>query len=215
MVPKICAFPECARPVHAKGHCKSHYFHLLKGRELKPLGRQALTLEQRFWQKVDKTADCWNWTAALGAEGYGRFGVGKSVKLAHRIAFELTGGDIPSGMELDHRCHNRACVNPSHLRVVNAQKNRENHSGAQSNSKTGIRGVYWVSDKRKWGASVNQKGRKYHVGYFDSIQDAAAAVLARRNELFTHNDFDRRKPWASHQVFTTASHPRNTTATKH
>lgn len=193
MLPKICAFPECPRPLKARGYCGSHYYHILKGSDLKPLGRQALTFEQRFWQKVDKSGQCWTWTAAISEDdGYGRFGIGRSTKLSHRVSFELSGGTIPVGMEVDHICHNRTCVNPAHLRVVTSQKNSENHSGPQSNSKTGIRGVHWVTGKRKWGASVNQKGRKYFVGYFDDIQDAAEAVLNKRNELFTHNNFDRR-----------------------
>lgn len=160
---------------------------------MRPIAPQGRTAEERFLDKVNKTATCWNWTAAISeGDGYGRFGIGQCVKLAHRVSFELSIGTIPLGMEIDHKCHNRKCVNPEHLRIVTSQKNSENHSGPQSNSKTGIRGVYWVIGKSKWGASVNQKGRKYFVGYFDDIQDAAEAVLAKRNELFTHNNFDRR-----------------------
>jgi len=160
---------------------------------MRPITPPGRTVDERFWEKVAKGPGCWTWTAAISEDdGYGRFGIGQSVKLSHRVSYELSVGTIPDGMEIDHKCRNRACVNPKHLRVVTSQKNRENHSGPQSNSKTGIRGVYWVAGKRKWGASVNQKGRKYFVGYFNDIQDAAEAVLNRRNELFTHNNIDRR-----------------------
>jgi hypothetical protein len=194
MLPKLCSIPECERPHKARGFCNTHYYHLLKGHvDMRPITPPGRTVDERFWEKVRKSPTCWNWTAAISEDdGYGRFGIGQSVKLAHRVSFELSGGVIPAEMEIDHKCHNRACVNPAHLRVVTSQKNRENHSGPQSNSKTGIRGVYWVKAKGKWGASVNQKGHKYFVGYFTDIQAAADAVLNRRNELFTHNNFDRR-----------------------
>lgn len=194
MLPKICSIPECTRPLKARGVCNSHYYHLLKGHtDPRPITPQGRTVDERFWEKVAKSPGCWNWIAAISEDdGYGRFGIGQSVQLTHRVSYELAGGTIPPGMEIDHICRNRTCVNPGHLRVVTSQKNRENHSGPQSNNKTGIRGVYWVTGKRKWGASVNQKGRKYFVGYFDDIQTAAEAVLSKRNELFTHNNFDRR-----------------------
>lgn len=73
------------------------------------------SLEQRFWEKVDKKGDseCWNWTASKGKNGYGNFTVG-----AHRLAYYLMKGPVPDGLMLDHLCRNHSCVNPSHLEPV-------------------------------------------------------------------------------------------------
>ena len=81
-----------------------------------------LTLEQRFWSKVDRSGGpdaCWLWTAHRH-KGYGRFGVGSTVQAAHRISWELTNGPIPRGMHVLHDCpggDNPACCNPAHLRI--------------------------------------------------------------------------------------------------
>lgn len=72
----------------------------------------------RFWEKVDKSGECWLWTAYTTKKGYGQTHIGGKTKYAHRVAYELSVGPIPDGKELDHLCRNRACVNPDHLDPV-------------------------------------------------------------------------------------------------
>lgn len=81
------------------------------------------SFEERFWSKVQKSADCWLWTASTQPSGYGQFRVPGGVLLAHRVAYELCVEPIPAGLHLDHLCRVRACVNPDHLEPVTNQEN--------------------------------------------------------------------------------------------
>ena len=71
--------------------------------------------EHCFWSKVDKTSECWLWTASLSDSGYGSFVVLGRLHRAHRVSYALHHGYWPSECVL-HSCDTRACVNPSHLR---------------------------------------------------------------------------------------------------
>lgn len=75
--------------------------------------------EERFWEKVRKTADCWEWLGGRKPHGYGTFSIyhGSAV-LPHRFAYEVCIGAIPDGYEIHHRCGNRCCVNPAHLEAM-------------------------------------------------------------------------------------------------
>ncbi|WP_205670220.1 HNH endonuclease signature motif containing protein [Amycolatopsis sp. CFH S0078] len=77
----------------------------------------------RFWPKVAKTeGGCWIWLAAKDQGGYGKFKADRLVQ-AHRFSYELAKGAIPEGLQLDHLCRVRACVNPEHLEPVTIRVN--------------------------------------------------------------------------------------------
>lgn len=145
----------------------------------------------RFWSKVDKSAGangCWLWTASTNGHGYGKFKFNGRCVSAHRFSYELATGESLGDRYLDHKCHTPGCVNPRHLRPVTNKQNLENRSGTVGLS--GVRGVSWRDNR--WEACVGHNGKRIYVGRFTTLEDAAAAAKAKRMELFTHNDLDRR-----------------------
>lgn len=82
-------------------------------------------VEERFWQKVDKGGDngCWNWTGAITSSGYGNFAINRVATVAHRLSYKWIIGEVDGGLDLDHLCRNRRCVNPAHLEPVSRSIN--------------------------------------------------------------------------------------------
>lgn len=79
--------------------------------------------EDRFWSKVNKTADCWLWTGKQNDHGYGIFTISSQQYRAHRVVWEVINGPIPGGKLVRHMCDQRMCVNPAHLVLGTAQDN--------------------------------------------------------------------------------------------
>ena len=78
----------------------------------------------RFWSKVKPdSAGCLKWTGCPTTSNYGAFWVGHKLHPAHRWIYEQFVGPVPPGLQLDHLCRVRLCVNPLHLEPVTRKEN--------------------------------------------------------------------------------------------
>ncbi len=101
----------------------------------------AANLRERFMDKVspEPNTGCWLWLGYTNTHGYGHFYVNpeQRVRPAHCIAYELLVKPIPPGLELDHLCRVRSCVNPAHLDPVTGEENvRRGEAGINNEIKT-------------------------------------------------------------------------------
>ncbi|MBP5913182.1 HNH endonuclease [Streptomyces sp. LBUM 1486] len=80
-------------------------------------------IAKRLDFRTDRSGECWLWTGVLTLGGYGRIKVQGRNALAHRVAYEEWVGPIPEGLDLDHLCRVRNCINPAHLEPVTHAEN--------------------------------------------------------------------------------------------
>jgi hypothetical protein len=109
---------------------------------------QVKDIESRFWERVNEngprpeswslaavrgiTSRCWMWTGNVNdvgpGYGYGTLSKGAKRIMAHRFSYELHGGTLIRGQQIDHLCSRPACVNPEHLEQVTVAENRKRQS---------------------------------------------------------------------------------------
>ena len=90
--------------------------------------------EARFWIKVEihDNTSCWEWVAGKTTCGYGSFCLLSKPVLAHRVSYQYFNYDLSDELVIDHKCRNRSCVNPDHLRQVTKGMNTLENSTSAS-----------------------------------------------------------------------------------
>lgn len=120
-----CSVDGCEKRSDSKGFCPLHYGRWKRTGDplLTTIAPGGMSVEGRFWRRVNKTNACWVWTGAVSDKGYGSFGIGGKTTSTHRFSYELAYGPIPQGMFVCHRCDNPPCCRPDHLFLDTAKGN--------------------------------------------------------------------------------------------
>ncbi|MFD7661067.1 HNH endonuclease signature motif containing protein [Streptomyces sp. NPDC059788] len=146
MAHAICKVVDCDRPVKRLGWCNMHSARWYR------TGSVEDTRINNFARYEVADNGCWIWTGPLfQSNGYGQMSrVYKGTNLAYRAFYLKHVGPVPEGLQLDHLCRDRRCVNPQHLEPVTASENLRRSSmgyGARELCKAGL---HDIKDPANW-----------------------------------------------------------------
>lgn len=122
-----------------------------------------------------------------GEDGYERIAVDSRHYYAHRLAwFYMTGENLPSETEVDHKNRNRADNRWKNLRKATKSQNNHN-TGIRKNNTSGVKGVSWDSARQKWMASITVGNKQTGLGRFDAFEEAVSVREEAERRL--HGEF--------------------------
>jgi len=133
----------------------------------------------RFKNNITKISnDCWHWTGRFDEDGYGKINYAKKTKRTHRLSYELHVGPIPEKLLVLHKCHDRKCVNPDHLKIGTNDENmsdmveagRSVRGSATHSAKLNQLDVLEIRNLRKQNFTQQSIADKYNVSQFAIAQ---------------------------------------------
>ena len=146
-------------------------------------GSGVTPLIERVMSRVEMVTEsgCWLFTGYLNQHGYGKVGSGGKrgpILRTHRVTYEHFRGQIPAGLQLDHKCRVRSCCNPWHLEPVTFQENVD-----RSPIPRGVKRVLApypgiALSKGRWFGQVQWKKKRYRTRRFETPEQARDAHQA-------------------------------------
>ncbi|WP_298702471.1 HNH endonuclease [uncultured Brevundimonas sp.] len=118
----------------------------------------------------------------INSEGYSQVSIDGKTILSHRVIFAMMTGAFPSE-EIDHKDRDRANNKWDNLKPASRSQNMMNTGLLPSNT-TGFRGVSWHKKTGAWHAKITVQGVKHHLGYFDTVEEAARAYNDAKVRFF-------------------------------
>lgn len=197
MAKGTCADPTCSSPVYCRALCIKHYSRWYKTGEsayvaesMHPRKPRGVSAEDWFWQGFSRAeSGCLEWQRYIRGDGYGYCSrdVGDGSRFAHRVAWILTNGVIPDGIDVLHKCDNPPCGDPDHLFLGThadnmadmAKKGRSTRGRPGPNAKLAGPQVLGVLLRLEGGESNTTIGRRYGV-----TRQAIAAI--RHGKTWKH-----------------------------
>src|SRR6516165_5484147 len=166
-----------------------------------------IPLEERFAKSTKKDCEtgCWIWLKGTDIHGYAKIKYERRTRKAASVAYEFYVGPVPKGLELDHLCHNKLCVNPEHLQAVTHSENlrrRRPFTRYKNNkckrghilpplherNKNGSCPICYKEYQAEWKAKNKQYEVDYRVRNKDIINANRRARRARTNRRMQRGD---------------------------
>ena len=143
--------------------------------------------EQRFFNKVapEPNSGCWLWTGSCIEDGYGQFWFEGTNVRAHRWAYEFLVEPIPEGLQIDHLCRIRSCVNPSHMEVVTHQINLLRGHGTRAENRLTPERLYICHKKNTVISSADKRAKDIHDAEVRGMMRAAGIARLYADENLT------------------------------
>ena len=173
---ETCSIEGCHREKIKRGWCNTHYQRWRNhGDPSVRLKARNNTPEEAFeyFTTPEPNTGCLLWTGSGMNNGYGSLGVNGRTTAAHRYAWERARGPIPEGMEVNHRCWTRACVNVEHLDLATRSQNQTYRMGPDADRTTPeARGIV----RRVLKSGESRYDTKYRHTYYGTFPTEAEAI---------------------------------------